>query len=135
MEGTRMAVVLCTGTDLALMETRRLILQEAGHKVVTAAKPPEIAAACSKRAFDVAVIGQSISADSKRSDASLIRRHCPSAKILELYPANQHKIIEDADSWLEVPAEVPQELAQRVSRLANPEAKQLPRTKPIRRLD
>jgi len=130
-----MAVVLCTGSDLVLMETRKLILQGAGHKVVTVTNPSDISSACKEHIFDVAVIGQSTSADSKRSIAFLIHQHCPSAKILELYPANQHPAIEDADSWLEVPAQVPQELAQQVERLAKVETKQLPRTKQTRRLD
>lgn len=130
-----MAMVLCTGSDLVLMETRKLILQRAGHHVVTVTNPSDISSACKEHVFDVAVIGQSFSADSRRSIASLIRRHCPSTKILELYPANQSQAIEDADSSLEVPAEVPQELAQQVNLLAKPETSRLPRTKQIRRLN
>jgi hypothetical protein len=130
-----MAVVLCTGSELVLMETRKLILQGAGHRVVTVTNPSDISSACKEHVFDVAVIGQSTSAKSKRSIASLIRMHCPSAKILELYPANQSPAIDDADSWLEVPAQVPQELAQRVNELAKAETRQLPRTKQTRCLN
>jgi DNA-binding NarL/FixJ family response regulator len=113
-----MAMVLCTGHDLVLMETRKLILEEAGHIVIPITEQSAIPDACKKNIFDVAVIGQSFSAHSKRSIASLIRQHCPSAKILELYQTNQDKALEDADSWLEVPADVPQKLAQWVTRLA-----------------
>ena len=115
-----MAVVLCTGLDPALLETRKLILEQAGHTVVTAKNQDTIIAACYKWIFDVAVIGQSVSPTSKRSIGATIREHCPSAKILELYASNQPKAVEFANSWLEVPADVPQELADRVSELANP---------------
>jgi hypothetical protein len=43
----------------------------------------------------------------KKIIASLIREHCPSAKIMELYPPYEGKVIENADAWLEVPADVP----------------------------
>jgi hypothetical protein len=43
---------------------------------------------------------------------------CYDAKLLELYTISSGKILEDADSWLEVLADVPQELATRVQTLA-----------------
>ena len=120
-----MAVVLCTGNNPVLMQTRRLILEAAGHSVITATRPSDVVAACKEHVLDVAIVGQSYSANERKSMASMIRQHAPSAKILELYQANQNRAIEDADSWLEVPAEVPQELAQRVEQLAGakPEAR------------
>lgn len=112
------ALVLCTGKDLSLLRTRKLILEKAGHTVVPAIDPTEVVAACKKHKFDVAVIGQSVSNESKKKVGGLIRQHCPSAKILELYQANSVPTIKDADSWLEVPTDVPQDLARRVSDLA-----------------
>lgn len=114
-----MALVLCTGIDVPLMETRKLILEQAGHTVVTATSEPEIVEACGKHIFDVAVIGQTISRRMKRVVASLVRENCPSAKILELYPLHQGRGVEDADAWLLVPSEVPHELAARVNQLAH----------------
>jgi CheY-like chemotaxis protein len=111
------ALVLCTGVDKVLLETRRLILERAGHKVIPATNHREVAAACKEHQFDVAVMGQSVSPHSKREIASLIRRHCPSAKVLELYQSHQGKSVADADSWLEVPTGVPQELAEHVTRM------------------
>lgn len=113
-----MALVLCTGIDTAVMQTRKLILEHAGHTVVLATSEPDIVEACGRHTFDVAVIGQTISRRMKQVVASVVRENCPSAKILELYPMHQGRAIEDADSWLQVPADVPHELAARVNELA-----------------
>lgn len=112
-----MALVLCTGADATLLETRRLILRQAGHTVVPATNSEQVILACKQHAFDVAVIGQSVSPESKKLIAFLVRMHCHSAKLLELYAANQGRTLADADSWLEVPADVPQDLAERVTEL------------------
>lgn len=113
-----MALVLCTGADPALMKTRQLLLEGAGHRVVTAADQPALIAACQQHAFDVAVIGQTASSTVKRRVLLLIREHCPSTRILELYQFSIGRILEDADAWLEVPTHVPKELAQQVRALA-----------------
>src|SRR5438132_5161135 len=75
-----MALVLCTGVDPVLMKTRQLILQQAGHEVVTAIDEDAVKTACQQRMFDVAVIGQAASASKKRAIVALIRKHCASAK-------------------------------------------------------
>jgi hypothetical protein len=115
------AVVLCTGIDPILLETRKLILERAGHTVIPATNPGEVEEVCGKDYFDVAVLGQTLVPESKREIAAIIRRCCPSAKILELYQPHKAKALEDADSWLEVPAAVPQQLAERVALLAQQE--------------
>jgi hypothetical protein len=119
-----MALVLCTGIDAALIKTRKLILQQAGHRVITAMDESSITAACQKHTFDVAVIGQTVSTEIKRQIMSLVRKHCPSAKILELYRFSTGRILDSADSWLEVPADVPSELADHVAALAPKSRKQ-----------
>lgn len=113
-----MALVLCTGVDPILLATRKLILEKAGHTVTTVRDERELSAACQKHAFDVAVIGQAVAPRMKKVIAALIRKHCPSGKILELYSPHQGRSLEDADSWMEVPARVPGDLAQRVTELA-----------------
>lgn len=113
-----MAVVLCTGVDPDLLETRKLILEQAGHKVIVAGSLREIESACRKHHFNVAVLGQTLSRESKISAAFLVRKYCGPAKILELFQPHHGKVLEDADSWLEVPADVPQDLSERVTELA-----------------
>ena len=56
-----MALVLCTGVNPVLMKTRQLILENAGHIVLSATDEREIKAVSRKQKFDVAIIGQSIS--------------------------------------------------------------------------
>jgi CheY-like chemotaxis protein len=119
-----MALVLCTGVDPVLIRTRQMILEKAGHRVVTAMDVSSVTAACKQNAFDVAVLGQTVSAKTKRQLMALIRRDCPSAKVLELYRFSTGRILEDADSWLEVPVDVPQELAEHVTALSTKTPKQ-----------
>ena len=114
-----MALVLCISVDLALVTTRKLILENAGHQVVTAMDESSVISTCQQHRFDVVVIGQTVSVKTKRHVMGLIRTHCPSAKVLELYRVTTGRILEDADSWLEVPADVPQELASRVTAMTS----------------
>ena len=113
------ALILCTGADKALLQTRRYILEAAGHTVVTVTDEPTLLAACKKHAFDVAVIGQSTRSAIKQRIADLVREHCPNVKVLELYHPHLGRIVQDADSWLATPADVPRDLADRVNELAN----------------
>ena len=114
-----MALVLCTGIDPSVIRTRQLILERAGHTVVPAMDEITLATACKQNRVEVAVVGQTVSAKTKRRIAMLIRECCPGAKLLELYTVSTGKVLEDADSWLEVLAELPQELAEKVQALAS----------------
>lgn len=113
-----MALVLCTGVNSALMRSRRYILERAGHTVVTATDDTTLFAACAGRSFHVAVIGQSAGPAIKRRIAALVREQCPDVKVLELYDLHTGRSVEDADSWLEAPVDVPKDLADRVDELA-----------------
>ncbi|HEY2499380.1 MAG TPA: hypothetical protein VGK24_20150 [Candidatus Angelobacter sp.] len=114
-----MALVLCTGVEPSLVRTRQLILERAGHIVVAALDETALALVCKQHSFEVAVIGQTTSAKTKRHIARFIRESCPGAKLLELYTVSSGKVLEDADSWLEALADIPQELAERVQTLAS----------------
>src|SRR5207247_1157926 len=107
--------VLCTGAEPALMRTRQLLLENAGHTVVAAMDEESLIAACEQNAFEVVLIGQMLSVPSKMRILVLVRQHCPSARVLELYTRTTGRILKDADSWLEVPVDVPRELAEHVS--------------------
>ena len=113
-----MALVLCTGVHRNLVETRKLLLEDAGHTVITALTEPAVEHACEEHSFDVAVIGQAITPKEKARFLAIVRRYCPSAKVLELYPSYLGRTLEAADDWLQVPLDVPPELADRVTALA-----------------
>jgi hypothetical protein len=114
-----MALVLCTGVNRNLVATRKMILEEAGHTVVPALSDRDLIQACEQHDFDVAVIGQAISSREKNRIYSLVRLHCPSLRVLELYSPHEGKVLIAADDWLAVPADVPTDLADHVSALAD----------------
>jgi CheY-like chemotaxis protein len=116
-KGSSMALVLCAGADVSLVRTRQLILERSGHVVVPAMDEPTLIAACGQHKFEVAVLGHSLSPKAKRRIADVIREHCPATKVLELYALSTGTALEDADAWLEVPAEGPQDLVARVQEL------------------
>jgi hypothetical protein len=114
-----MAMVLYTGWDQSLMDTRTLILRSAGHEVHQARTQNEVASVCQEHQVDVVVICQTVSNPMKRLIATLIDEHCPNVKVLELYHPHRGKAIDEADSWFAVPAEEPGDLAEQVTRLAS----------------
>src|SRR5262249_20256789 len=117
-----MATVLCTGIQGALLNTRKLVLEHAGHHVFVAMNAQEIIAAGQKLKFDVAIIGQSTDARTKRQWAALIRQHCPGARILEIYIPHLGASILSADAWLESPA-IPAKLKERIAELITKKGK------------
>jgi len=86
--------------------------------VVSVLDESSLIAACEHNKFQVAVVGQSVSAKVKRRIARMVRENCPNAKLLEIYNLSTGKVLEDADAWLEMLADVPQELAAQVEMLA-----------------
>jgi hypothetical protein len=113
-----MSLVLNTGAYPPLLETRRLVLENAGHFVITSVEESGIALACQGYPFDVAVIGQSAPAYLKRRIFHLVRKHCGTARILELITTDSGRALEAADAWLEVQPMQAHLFAQRVSELA-----------------
>lgn len=111
-------MVLCVGTDDVLMHTRKMILERAGHSVLMIKDLNDLAGACQSHSVQVAVLGQNMEREDKVHAFSLIRRHCPGAKVLSLYRADIGRSLPDADDWLQVPADVPSDLAERVTKLA-----------------
>lgn len=113
-----MALVLCTGIEPAVMTTRQFILERAGHTVILAASDRQVEKACQSHKVDVAVIGQNTSPAVKQRYFRTIREHCSSAKILELHRPFSDKALEQADAWLPMPVDDPDELARTVTELA-----------------
>jgi CheY-like chemotaxis protein len=107
-----------------VLETRRLLLEKGGHKVITVTDEPSLLDACKSHSFDVAVVGQTVPPKIKPRVAMLIRQHCPDVKILELFPPYTGKLLKEADAWLVVPTDVPHDLVERVNELANKRVRQ-----------
>ena len=114
-----MAHVLYTGVDRTLMQTRTMLLQRAGHAVVSATGEPELIDVCSQNDFDVAVISQVVSPPEKKRILRLVRQYCPRTKVLELFSPASGKSLPEADDWLETPVSPPEDLAERVATLAS----------------
>lgn len=114
-----MALVLCTGNDKALINTRKLLLESAGHKVITALTAKAAQDACERYAIDVVVIGQATRDQHKTTLFGLVRMLRPKAKVLELHDPFQKPGLPAADGWLAVPAVVPSDLAEHVASLAS----------------
>ena len=113
-----MALVLCTGIDRQLMQTRAMLLERAGHKVIAVMGERELIEACARNKFDVAVVGHSVPPFEKPRVLRLIRQHCPDTKVLELFVQSQGSKLPDADDWLEGPMPHPNDLIDRVAMLA-----------------
>jgi CheY-like chemotaxis protein len=113
-----MGLVLSIGADPSLMRTRQLILEHEGHTVVGVTDEKALTAACEFHSFDVAILSQTLSPKIKQHIVTLIRNRFRAVKILELYSVEQGRALEGADSWIEVPADMPHELSLRVSQLA-----------------
>src|SRR5215472_59700 len=108
-----MASVLCTGVYASL---RKVILEGAGHVVITAPDESTLLRACRFHKFDVAIVGHRGSPGVKKQWLAVIRKYCPAAKVLEVYVADQKISLPEADDWLETP--VTNHLSDRVSELA-----------------
>ena len=55
-----MALVLCTGVDKAVLETRKLILEAVGHTVMAVMDETALIKACENHSFDIAVVGHTL---------------------------------------------------------------------------
>ena len=112
-----MALVLCTGVDAVLLKPGSLFCRvqvtELSRRWMN--RPLRRRA---RNTYLTWVIGQTASESVKRRIMTLIRTNCSAARVLELYRFSTGKTLEDADAWLEVPADVPQELAEHVNALA-----------------
>jgi len=113
-----MALVVCTGVDEALLNTQRVILEVAGHKVITFTDERSLVEALKVHSFDVAVIGQAVAARMKRRISALIREHCPAVKVLEIYVNHSGRILDDADASMMALGDVPKDFVDRVDELA-----------------
>lgn len=96
-----MASILCVSLNDGLLATRKLILEAAGHVVVTAREQAGLVAACRQNRFDAAVFTQTGVPESSRLWVSLMREHCPGIRVLEVFTPNVDTPLAEADDWLE----------------------------------
>src|SRR3954463_8281234 len=113
-----MALVLCTGADEELMAVRKLVLERAGHHVVSVTGESELVAACRQNSFEVAIIAQTVHRNEKHRILTLLREHCPKVKVLELVERGAESTLQGVDDCLQVPEASSAELPERVSKLA-----------------
>jgi 4-hydroxy-3-methylbut-2-enyl diphosphate reductase IspH len=102
--------------DDAAMQTRRLILEKAGHTVSQARDLRRVKQACEANSFSVVILGQALNASEKRRIADVVLTHCKSAKILELHTSITPDVPE-ADEHLQVSAIEPENLVEAVNAL------------------
>lgn len=123
----RTADILCIGIDNNAMRTRLLILERAGHRVVQARDLRQVKTACETISFDIAVLGQSLSANEKRRIADVVTSSCKTAKILELHTGLTPELPE-ADAALQVGAMEPEGLVETVATLLQTQRKKKARS-------
>jgi 4-hydroxy-3-methylbut-2-enyl diphosphate reductase IspH len=126
-----MADVLCVGIDDAAMQTRRLILEKAGHVVSQARDLRRVKEACDANSFSIVILGQALNASEKRRISDVVLTHCKSAKILELHTSITPDVPE-ADEHLQVSATEPESLIEAVDGLLRTRRKQKTLKQPSR---
>ncbi len=110
-----MALVLVIDADEGELARIAAALEAAGHWVVTATLEPVAIAACSQNPFAVAVIGAAVPAPEKHRAFNVVREHCPSAKIVELYRPGSSPVLTEADAALPATADLATELPRRLA--------------------
>ena len=103
--------VLCVSYDVALLTTRRLLLEHDGYRVTASASFKEASEQCAKRHFDLFILGHSIPATDKARLMKTFRAHC-GAPILSLQTLDEEKA-PDADYYVFSPS--PEEWLQLVA--------------------
>jgi hypothetical protein len=93
-------ILSISGND-ALRVTRHIMLKNRSFDVVSAANLRETRNALRSADFDLIILGVAIEGDAKREMASLTRKHCERAQILELCRISPE--VPDADFHLYSP--------------------------------
>jgi CheY-like chemotaxis protein len=109
------ANILCIGASDATMETRRMLLESAGHTVTEAKDLREVTAACQTGSVDIAILGQDLPEKEKVRVSDTIRR-MSGARILELHIGVAPEL-PSADAHLQTIASAPEGLLECVNEL------------------
>jgi|SRR6185437_6624516 DNA-binding response OmpR family regulator len=111
-----MAEILNVGFDSALLTTRRIMLEGAGHRVEQARDLLQVIAACERTSFNVVILGNSLIPNEKLRVADVVRRQCDGVRLLELHNGVRPDL-RDADAHLQALEAGPEELLQVVESL------------------
>lgn len=102
--------ILCVVEDPIVRQTKKMVLEHIGFAVMDVGTLREVEYVTSRSAFDLAIIGRSLSEESKRLMADAIRRNVPGTPILEM--CNVSPVITGADHVLR--STNPEDLAEMV---------------------
>jgi len=105
--------ILSVSDNDALRVTRHIMLQNRRFEVVSAANLRETRNALKSGDFDLVILGVSLDGEVKREMATLTRKHCENAQILELCRISPE--VRDAEHHLYSPE--PEDLDNTVSQL------------------
>lgn len=109
--------ILSISDNDALRVTRHIMLQNRSFDVVSAANLRETRNALKAGDFDLIILGVSLDAEVKREMASLARKHCDNAQILEICRISPE--VHDADHHLYSPE--PEDLDNTVNHILRQE--------------
>ena len=90
--------ILNISSDISLLQTRALILEQAGYAVTSGSSWIEFEQACGigSTGYDLLILGQSLSPSVKHDMTEFAQKYCPQMKIAEFYfsapstPAKYH---------------------------------------------
>ena len=105
--------ILSVSDNDALRVTRHIMLRNRSFEVVSAANLRETRNALKSGDFDLVILGVSLDGEAKREMATLTRKHCDSAQILELCRISPE--VHDADHHLYSPE--PEDLDNTVNQI------------------
>ena len=113
-----MADILNVGFDAALLTTRRLNLERAGHRVAQAHDLRQVLAACERKSVDVVILCHTLNESEKMRVADVVRRFCGDAMLLDLQYGSGPDL-PYADAHLQTPAGRPRDLLRAVDALSH----------------
>ena len=113
---TKMADILNVGFDSALLTTRRINLERAGHRVAQAHDLRQVLAVCERKSLDVVILCNTLKESEKMRVADVVRRFCGDAMLLDLHNGSKPDL-PYANAHLQAPGSRPQELLRAVDAL------------------
>jgi len=111
-----LAQILHVGTNEAVMATRRVILERAGHEVTLAHDLREVIVACERNDFDLVILGQALPGKEKQRVVHTVLEHCKLVRFLE-YHNGLAPDMPSAHAHLHIASSTPQSLVECVEDL------------------